>query len=67
MKTWQDTTTPVAVCFTPTDTIRQQTLEALSNPKHPYRMALNEQFGHKVVVCDLDGLSLPILQRIGQP
>jgi putative transposase len=27
------------------DTIRVQTLEALSNPKHPYRIALNEQFG----------------------
>lgn len=65
-KQWQDTSTPVAVWFTPTDTIRVQTLEALSNPKHPYRMALNEQFGNKVAVCDLESLTLPVLQSVGQ-
>lgn len=65
-KQWQDTSTPIAVWFTPTDTIRLQTLEALSNSKHPYRIALNEQFGQRVTVCDLDGLTLPILQSVGQ-
>ncbi len=36
---------PVALWLTPTNTIRQQTLNALRAPGHPYREALEEHFG----------------------
>lgn len=36
---------PVALWLTPTNTIRQQTLNALRQPGHPYREALESHFG----------------------
>lgn len=36
---------PVALWLVPTNTIRQQTLNALRQPGHPYREALEEHFG----------------------
>ena len=36
-----------------TTTIRQQTVEALKNPLHPYRQALDETFGGRVLVFDI--------------
>lgn len=47
---------PIAVWLTPSDTIRNQTLEALSNAQHPYRQALAKSFGDRVRVCDLASL-----------
>ncbi len=45
---------PLVLWFTPTDTIRRQTAEALKKPRHPYRQALNEAFNGNVRVYDLD-------------
>lgn len=51
-----DSDAPIALWLTPSDTIRSQTLEALSNARHPYRQALAHYFGDRVQVCDLDSL-----------
>lgn len=51
-----DTDAPIALWLTPSDTIRTQTLEALSDARHPYRQALAEHFGDRVLVCDLESL-----------
>ena len=48
---------PLALWLVPTDTIRSQTLRALSTPGHPFRAALAQACGDDVVVCDLEALS----------
>jgi len=53
-QTWCDKEYPLVLWFVPSDTIRRQTADALKNPRHPYREALNEQFEGKVRVFDLD-------------
>jgi type III restriction enzyme len=53
-ETWLERDFPIVLWFTPSDTIRKQTAEALKNPRHPYREALDEQFESKVRVFDLD-------------
>ena len=52
--TWCDREYPLVLWFVPTDTIRRQTAEALKNPRHPYRIALNDQYEGKVRIFDLD-------------
>lgn len=51
---WLERDYPVVLWFTPSDSIRRQTVEALKNPRHPYREALDEQFKGNVKVFDLD-------------
>jgi type III restriction enzyme len=51
-----DTDSPIALWLTPSDTIRNQTLEALKRPSHPYRAALEQYFPQRVRVCDLENL-----------
>ena len=51
---WLERELPVVLWFTPSDQIRRQTAEALKNPRHPYREALDEQFGGHVKVFDID-------------
>ena len=51
-----DSDAPIALWLTPSDTIRSQTLDALSNARHPYRQALAHYFGDRVQVCDLESL-----------
>lgn len=51
-----DSDSPIALWLTPSDTIRTQTLEALSDARHPYRQALAQHFGDRVRVCDLESL-----------
>ena len=51
---WMEREFPIVLWFTPSDTIRQQTAEALKNPRHPYREVLDEQFGGHVKVFDID-------------
>jgi len=51
---WQSSDAPVAVWLVPSDAIRSQTLSALQTPGHPYRVALEEDYGQRVQVCDLD-------------
>jgi type III restriction enzyme len=48
---------PLALWLVPTDTIRSQTLRALSTPGHPFRAALAQACGDDVMVCDLEALS----------
>ncbi|MEA3545343.1 MAG: DEAD/DEAH box helicase family protein, partial [Thermodesulfobacteriota bacterium] len=47
-------TYPVVLWLVPTNTIRQQTLEALKMPGHPYRAELDRFFNHQVRVLDVD-------------
>ncbi|MBQ8785340.1 MAG: DEAD/DEAH box helicase family protein [Alphaproteobacteria bacterium] len=51
---WMEREFPIVLWFTPSDTIRGQTTEALKNPRHPYREVLDEQFGGHVKVFDID-------------
>lgn len=51
---WIEKEFPVVLWFTPSDTIKQQTAEALKNPRHPYREVLDEQFGGHVKIFDID-------------
>ncbi|GAB7140300.1 DEAD/DEAH box helicase family protein [Deferribacterales bacterium RsTz2092] len=53
-ETWLSRDYPVVLWFCPSDAIRKQTAEALKNPRHPYREALDGQFGGHVRVFDLD-------------
>ena len=48
--TWCGKDYPLVLWFVPTDTIRRQTAEALKNPRHQYRIALNDQYEGKVKI-----------------
>jgi len=54
---WQSNDAPVAVWLVPSDAIRSQTLTALQTPGHPYRTALEDAYGQRLQVCDLDRVS----------
>lgn len=54
---WQSNDAPVAVWLVPSDAIRSQTLTALQTPGHPYRTALEEAYGQRLQVCDLERVS----------
>jgi type III restriction enzyme len=56
-KEWQDSDAPAALWLTPSDTIRSQTLNALQTPGHPYREALEETYGQRFQVCDLESVA----------
>ncbi len=45
---------PVVLWLVPSNTIRQQTLEALKTAGHPYRMELDRHFKHQVRILDVD-------------
>ncbi len=49
---------PLVIWFAPSDTIRRQTAEALKQPKHPYRQALDEAFWGNVRIYDLDEVTM---------
>ena len=65
-KTVLDSDAPVALWLTPSDAIRTQTLEGLSNARHPYRQALAQHFGDRVQVCDLESLQTISAQDVGK-
>ena len=50
---WVEKDWPMVLWLTPTKTIRRQTAEALKNPGHPYRHALDEAFDARVRVFDI--------------
>lgn len=50
---WIGVDFPLVLWLVPTTTIRKQTVEALNNPRHPYRQALAEAFGEPVRVFDI--------------
>lgn len=56
-RAWQANDAPVAVWLVPSDAIRSQTLNALQTPGHPYRTALEEAYGQRLQVCDLERIS----------
>lgn len=65
-QTLLDSDAPVALWLTPSDTIRSQTLQALSDIRHPYREALAKDFGDNVRVCDLESLQTVSAQDMGK-
>ena len=49
---------PLVLWLVPTNTIRKQTADALKDPSHPYREALNDAFGYgNVVVFDIEDIN----------
>jgi type III restriction enzyme len=49
---------PLVLWLVPTNMIRKQTAEALKNPSHPYREALNDAFGQdRVAVFDIEDIN----------
>src|SRR3989338_2313644 len=54
---WQSNDAPVAVWLVPSDAIRSQTLNALQTPGHPYPPALEDAYGQRLQICDLDRVS----------
>jgi len=50
---WMEKDFPMVLWLVPTQTIRSQTVEALKDPKHPYRKVLDERFGGRVRVFDI--------------
>lgn len=65
-KSVQNSDAPIALWLTPSDTIRTQTLEALSNAQHPYRQALAHYFGDRIQVCDLASLQTINAHDVGK-
>lgn len=51
-KTYTDNKPKVVVWFVPSDPILKQTYNNLSNPKHPYRHAIDVDFGNKVQIVN---------------
>ena len=51
--TWVEKDYPLVVWLVPTDRIRQQTVEALKQPRHSYRQTLDEAFDGRVQVFDI--------------
>lgn len=60
-----ETDTPIALWLVPTTTIRQQTVEALKTPGHPYRLNLDRAFNQQVLVLDIDEVTQIRPQDIG--
>ena len=50
---WIEKDYPLVLWLVPTNTIRRQTAEALKNPRHAYRRALDEAFDGRVRVFDI--------------
>ena len=50
---WIEKDFPLVLWLVPTNMIRTQTVDALNNPKHPYRAALDDQFGGRVRIYDI--------------
>ncbi len=52
-ETWIERDFPLVLWLVPSTTIRKQTVDALKNPRHPYRAALDEAFAGRVRVFDI--------------
>jgi type III restriction enzyme len=50
---WVEKDYPLVLWLVPSNTIRLQTVEALRNTRHPYRLALDELFDGRVRVFDI--------------
>ncbi|QDU55951.1 DEAD/DEAH box helicase [Aeoliella mucimassa] len=63
-----ETDQPACLWITPSTTIRDQTLRALKNPSHPYRVALEEALGPAVEVSTIEEVLLsPRLVKASAP
>lgn len=49
---WLDYDYPLVLWLVPSNAIREQTLKALKNREHPYRVALSERFGNNVQIME---------------
>lgn len=56
---------PITLWLVPSITIRQQTVEALKKPGHPYRQNLDRAFNRQVLVLDIDEVTQIRPQDIG--
>ena len=56
---------PIVLWLVPTNTIRQQTLEALKQPGHPYRIELDRAFDRRVKVLDVGDVTQIRKQDLG--
>lgn len=59
------TEAPITLWLVPSTTIRQQTVEALKTPGHPYRQNLDRAFNRQVLVLDIDEVTQIRPQDIG--
>jgi type III restriction enzyme len=64
-KTILTSESPVVLWLTPSDVIRSQTVEALSDLRHPYRQAIAKSYGDRVQVTDLESLQTINPQDVG--
>ncbi|MBD9478112.1 DEAD/DEAH box helicase family protein [Pseudoxanthomonas sp. PXM02] len=53
---WLERDRPLVVWLVPSRTIKQQTLDAFKNRRHPYRLELDAAFGDQVSVLDSDDI-----------
>lgn len=53
---WLERDRPLVVWLVPSRTIKQQTLDAFKNRRHPYRLELDAAFGGQVSVLDSDDI-----------
>jgi type III restriction enzyme len=65
-KSYLDADFPITLWLVPSNTIRQQTVDALKTPGHPYREKLDFAFNHQVLVLDIDEVTQIRPQDIGQ-
>jgi len=65
-RTYLDSDFPITLWLVPSNTIRQQTVDALKMPGHPYREKLDFAFNHQVLVLDIDDVTQLRPQDIGQ-
>lgn len=52
-ETWIERDFPMVLWLAPTTTIRNQTVDALKNPRHPYRAVLDDAFSGRVRIFDI--------------
>jgi type III restriction enzyme len=65
-RVWRRAEFPVALWLVPSTTIRDQTLDALQQPGHAYRAALEAAYGDALVVLDLDAAATVAPQDLGR-
>jgi len=65
-KAVQNSDAPIALWLTPSDAIRTQTMDALSDAQHPYRQALAKAFGDRIQIADLATLQTVSPQDVGK-
>ena len=63
---WRQADFPVALWLVPSTTIRDQTLNALQQPGHAYRAALQAHYGESLLVLDLDAAPTIAAQDLGR-